>query len=115
LGQHGNELRTKRSITAIGDIAITVTVSDGIQSTDKNFTIKVVEKIGALIITTKDNFSAPKNADKVIVLAANKSGVRFFIADRKTYPTFVSSKINHLVCFFKRRNISRGNTQFYWL
>jgi hypothetical protein len=46
---NGNELRTKRSITAIGDIAITVTVSDGIQSTDKNFTIKVVEKIGALI------------------------------------------------------------------
>jgi len=41
---NGNELETKRSITAIGDMTITVTVSDGIQSANQEFSIKVTEK-----------------------------------------------------------------------
>ena len=41
---NGNELETKRSITAIGDMTITVTVSDGIQSANQEFSIKVTGK-----------------------------------------------------------------------
>ncbi|VVH64644.1 hypothetical protein BSPLISOX_2239, partial [uncultured Gammaproteobacteria bacterium] len=42
---NGNELKTKRSITAIGDIDFTVTVRNHVnQSTDKTFTIKVVDE-----------------------------------------------------------------------
>ena len=39
---NNNELRTKRSITVIGSRRVTITASDGTQSIDKTFVIKVV-------------------------------------------------------------------------
>jgi hypothetical protein len=81
---NGNELRTKRPITAIGDIDFTVTVRNHVnQSTDKDFTIKVVgeEKIDPLMIITPD-VSVPEKTEKVITLMSNKGkGVSFSIVD----------------------------------
>ncbi|CAC9655810.1 hypothetical protein, partial [uncultured Gammaproteobacteria bacterium] len=72
-----NQLKTKRPIAAIGDMTITVTVSDGVQHTRKDFTIKVIEALedeGELVITTTD-VATPENADKVIVLTVNRSDI----------------------------------------
>ena len=59
---NGNELETKRSITAIGDMTITVTVSDGIQSANQEFSIKVTEK-------TKDTTVEDTTVEEPVVTA----------------------------------------------
>jgi hypothetical protein len=70
-------------LAAIGDMTITVTVSDGVQHTRKDFTISVIalEDAGELVITTTD-VATPENADKVIVLTVNRSDVSFAITLR---------------------------------
>jgi hypothetical protein len=69
---------SSRSVT----VTVTVTVRNHVnQSTDKTFTIKVVDakKIGALEITSTGNVSVSKNKQKEIDLTANKGGVNFSI------------------------------------
>jgi hypothetical protein len=58
-------------------MTITVTVSDGVQHTRKDFTIKVIalEDEGELVITTTD-VATPENADKMIVLTVNSQNQR---------------------------------------
>ncbi|VVH59249.1 hypothetical protein BSPCLSOX_746 [uncultured Gammaproteobacteria bacterium] len=81
---NGNELKTKRNITTIGNIDFTVTASNHVnQSTNKDFTIKVVDakKIVPFMITTPD-VSVPEKTEKVITLKSNKGkGVSFSIVN----------------------------------
>jgi hypothetical protein len=53
---NNNELRTKRSITTTGRRRVTITASDGAQSIDKTFFIKVVASSQVLLpeITNTD-------------------------------------------------------------
>ncbi len=82
-----NQLKTKRRITAIGDMTITVTVSDGIQSANQEFSIKVTEETKKLVITTA-NVSTPENVAKVITLTASQRGVNFSIAGGRNQAKF---------------------------
>ena len=84
---NGNQLKTKRSITAIGDMTITVTVSDGIQSVNQEFSIKVTEETKELVITTA-NVSTPENVAKVITLTASQRGVNFSITGGRNQAKF---------------------------
>jgi hypothetical protein len=83
-----NQLKTKRRITAIGDMTITVTVSDGIQSANQEFSIKVTEEAKKLDITTALNVSTPENVAKVITLTASQRGVNFSIAGGRNQAKF---------------------------
>jgi hypothetical protein len=72
-----NQLKTKRRIVTIGNMTVPIKVSDGVQHTRKDFTIKVIEGLedeGELVITTTD-VATPENADKVIALTVNRSDV----------------------------------------
>ncbi|WP_143243157.1 autotransporter outer membrane beta-barrel domain-containing protein, partial [Bathymodiolus azoricus thioautotrophic gill symbiont] len=69
---NGNELETKRSITAIGDMTITVTVSDGIQSANQEFSIKVTEKtkdttVEEPVVTAQAVRKESKSASKLLL------------------------------------------------
>jgi hypothetical protein len=62
---NGNQLKTKRSITAIGDMTITVTVSDGIQSVNQEFSIKVV--VDGLVVTAQAVRKESKSDSKLLL------------------------------------------------
>jgi hypothetical protein len=68
-------------------MTITVTVSDGIQSANQEFSIKVTEETKKLVITTA-NVSTPENVAKVITLTASQRGVNFSIAGGRNQAKF---------------------------
>ncbi|WP_139699123.1 cadherin domain-containing protein [bacterium endosymbiont of Bathymodiolus sp. 5 South] len=82
-----NQLKTKRLIDTIGDMTITVTVNDGIQSANQEFSIKVTEETKKLVITTA-NVSTPENVAKVIKLTASQRGVNFSITGGRNQAKF---------------------------
>ncbi len=62
---NGNQLKTKRSITAIGDMTITVTVIDGTQSANQEFSIKVV--VDGLVVTAQAVRKESKSDSKLLL------------------------------------------------
>jgi hypothetical protein len=64
-----NEIRTISPITTIGDTHITITISDGTQSVDKTFAIKVVDGSQFLLSEiTNANISVRENFDIALPL-----------------------------------------------